>query len=85
MEVTIEKAAPEEWRNILESDPSASAAAKVTTYVFMDLEEDGKAIGRVTLGLFGDAAPRTVENFRALSTGEKVWRPARNCQDSFAS
>jgi cyclophilin family peptidyl-prolyl cis-trans isomerase len=71
VEINIEKAAQEEWLQILESDTSASAAAAVTTHVFMDLEEDGKPIGMVTLGLFGDAAPRTVENFRSLSTGEK--------------
>ncbi len=72
MEINIEKGRQEEWQQILESDSSASAAAAVTTDVFMDLEEDGKPIGRVTLGLFGDVAPRTAENFRALTTGEKV-------------
>lgn len=72
MEINIEKGRQEQWQQILESDTSASATAAVTTHVFMDLEEDGKPIGRVTLGLFGDAAPRTAENFRALTTGEKV-------------
>lgn len=32
----------------------------------MDFEHDGQPIGRTIIGLFGDLAPRTVQNFRAL-------------------
>jgi cyclophilin family peptidyl-prolyl cis-trans isomerase len=38
--------------------------------VFLDLEMDGQPIGRVVLGLYGKLVPKTVENFRALCTGE---------------
>ena len=102
MEITIEKGGEEQWKQILETDSSVSAKAKVTDHVFFDIEEvsadpevgrsivhergphggsrstemgvlqEGEKIGRVTFGLFGDVAPRTVENFRALATGQEV-------------
>ncbi len=41
----------------------------VRTKVFLDVAVNGKLIGRVIIGLFSDALPKTCENFRALCTG----------------
>lgn len=39
--------------------------------VFFDMSADDQPLGRITMELRADVVPRTVENFRALCTGEK--------------
>ncbi|RHY37235.1 hypothetical protein DYB34_012270, partial [Aphanomyces astaci] len=41
-------------------------------YVWIDVEIDGKPIGRITAELYMDIVPATAENFRALVTGDNA-------------
>jgi len=50
---------------------AVSGETKITNKVFFDIEIAGGEKGRLVMGLFGEVVPKTVENFRALCTGEK--------------
>jgi cyclophilin family peptidyl-prolyl cis-trans isomerase len=43
----------------------------MTTKAYFDITIDGVPAGRMNFNLFDEVVPKTVENFRALATGEK--------------
>ncbi|KAF9961473.1 Deoxycytidine monophosphate (dCMP) deaminase [Mortierella alpina] len=50
---------------------NAAKGPVITNKVYFDIEQDGKPLGRIVIGLFGKTVPETAENFLQLSTGKK--------------
>ncbi|XDA85188.1 hypothetical protein R6Z07M_014951 [Ovis aries] len=78
----LEKFFLKENKGALQTPPPRSllhCLAMVNPTVFFDIAVDGEPLGRVSFELFADKVPKTAENFRALSTGEKGFGYKGSC------
>merc|ERR1712032_754993 len=51
---------------------------QITDRIFLDVSAGGKRLGRITLGLFGKALPKTVNNFAHLARCDRYDEGGRN-------
>jgi cyclophilin family peptidyl-prolyl cis-trans isomerase len=64
-----ERIEPQTWDSLLLEE---ERKPEITDRVFLDIACEGRLTGRIEMGLYGKAVPRTVQNFLGLVKGEYV-------------
>lgn len=50
--------------------PDGRLLCEITSRVYLDMSVDGRDAGRIVVGLYGNAVPKTVANFETLARGD---------------
>jgi len=66
----VKKGKWDNWEYLVKCE-DLPADTTITCKTFFDIEAGGEKVGRIVMGMYGNQVPKTVENFRALCTGEK--------------
>ena len=53
-----------------DDDIDDATVNEITSRVFFDMSIDGNEVGRIVVGLYGNAVPKTVLNFETLARGD---------------
>jgi len=56
----------------IEEGEAIKPQAEITHRVYFDVDINSRPAGRITMGLYGNVVPKTVENFASLCEGDKT-------------